>query len=320
MKVHRSISELTHTPGPVVLAIGVFDGLHLGHRAVLERAQEEAHRVGGTAVPLSFDTHPARVLRPESAPLLLTASEHKLHLLHAMGFSHTLLLPFDQTLATTSADAFIQGLARAARPLAAICVGRDWSFGKGREGNLEKLATLGAQLNFREIGVSEIHIDGEVVSSTRIRSAVALGDLGEAERLLGRRYSVLGEVRHGRALGRTLGFPTANLALINEQLPPKGVYAVRVRGGSLVGPREGVANLGTRPTIDSTASHPSLEAHLFDVSQDLYGQTLEIEFASFLREEHKFSSLELLRQQIQQDAIEARAFFALSPALPHQIS
>lgn len=310
VKVHRSIPELAKTPGPIVLAIGVFDGLHLGHRAVLERAQTEARRIGGTAVPLSFDPHPARVLRPEAAPLLLTSPEHKLHLLRAMGFSHAMLLPFDKTVAATSADAFIEDLAHAARPLAAICVGRDWSFGKGREGNLQKLASLGAKLRFQEIGIPEIELDGEIVSSTRIRTAIALGDFAEAERLLGRRYSVQGEVRHGRALGRTLGFPTANLALSSEQLPPNGVYAVRVAGSVLSRVHEGVANLGFRPTVDTTAVQPSLEVHLFDVSQDLYGHTLEVEFAAHLRAEQKFDSVEMLRAQIQQDTQRARTLFA----------
>jgi riboflavin kinase/FMN adenylyltransferase len=310
LKVHQSISELEHAPGPVVLAIGVFDGVHLGHRSVLERAQSEAQRIGGTAVPLSFDPHPARFLRPDAAPLLLTATEHKLALFKSMGFSHTLLLPFNASVAATSADAFIESLASAARPLAAICVGQEWSFGKGRQGNLERLSQLGAQLNFAEIGVPEVQVDGEPVSSTRIRKNVALGQLEEVERLLGRPYSVIGQVIHGKALGRTIGFPTANLALLEEQLPPNGVYAVQVRSGSFIGPRVGIANLGTRPTIDPNATQPSLEVHLLDFSGDLYGQVLEVEFSSYLRPEQKFASVEMLTKQIQQDASIARAYFS----------
>jgi riboflavin kinase/FMN adenylyltransferase len=309
MKVLHSIAELADVPGPVVLAIGVFDGLHLGHRSVLSRALREAERLGGTAVPLSFDPHPARVLRPEQPPLLLTATEHKLRLLAAMGFHNTLLLSFDAALRATSADAFVRSLASAARPLAAVCVGHQWSFGRGREGNLELLARLGAELHFEEIGVPEVEWKGEPVSSTRIRNAVASGDISLASQLLGRGYTVLGEVCHGRALGRTIGFPTANLTLFNEQLPPNGVYAVR---GTLLGddPREapfcGVANLGHRPTVDGGGTRPSLEVHLFDFAGDLYGRRLEVEFVSFLREEKRFGSLALLQDQIARDASHAR--------------
>jgi riboflavin kinase/FMN adenylyltransferase len=309
MKVLRSIPELAEVTAPVVLAIGVFDGLHLGHRAVLSRAQEEAVRIGAQAVPLSFDPHPARVLRPEHPPLLLTATAHKLRLLAAMGFEQTLLLPFDASLRDTTADAFVTSLATAGRPLAAVCVGHQWSFGRGREGNLALLARLGAQFRFAEIGVPEVQWAGEPVSSTRIRNAIAAGNLTLASQMLGRKYTVLGEVAHGRALGRTLGFPTANLAPLSEQLPPNGVYAVRAKvlpehGKDLC--LRGVANLGTRPTMDSGESRPLLEVHLFDFSEDLYGQRLEVEFVSFLRGEFRFESLALLQDQIQQDAELAR--------------
>jgi riboflavin kinase/FMN adenylyltransferase len=314
MKVLRSIAELAVVPAPVVLAIGVFDGLHLGHRSVLSRALREAERLGGTAVPLSFDPHPARVLRPEQPPLLLTATEHKLRLLAAMGFENALLLAFDAALRATSAEAFVRSLAAAACPLAAVCVGHQWSFGRGREGNLELLAQLGAELHFEEIGVPEVEWEGEPVSSTRIRNALAAGNLPLASQLLGRSCTVLGEVCHGRALGRTIGFPTANLALFNEQLPPNGVYAVRVNllagdGGEL--PYRGVANLGVRPTVDGGEEAPSLEVHLFDFDGDLYGRRLEVEFVSFLREEKRFDSLALLQEQIAHDANQARSL------LPH---
>jgi riboflavin kinase/FMN adenylyltransferase len=309
MKVLRSIAELADVPGPVVLAIGVFDGLHLGHHSVLSRALREAEHLGGTAVPLSFDPHPARVLRPEQPPLLLTATEHKLRLLAAMGFEDTLLLSFDAALRATPAEAFVRSLAAAARPLAAVCVGHQWSFGRGREGNLELLARLGAELHFEEIGVPEVQLEGEPVSSTRIRNAVAAGDISLASRLLGRGYTVLGDVCHGRALGRTIGFPTANLTLFNEQLPPNGVYAVR---GALLGdetralPFCGVANLGLRPTVEGDGARSSLEVHLFDFVGDIYGRRLEVEFVSFLREEKRFSSLALLQEQIARDASLAR--------------
>jgi riboflavin kinase/FMN adenylyltransferase len=309
MKVLRSIAELAGVPAPVVLAIGVFDGLHLGHRSVLSRALCEAARLSGTAVPLSFDPHPARVLRPEQPPLLLTATEHKLRLLAGMGFEHTLLLSFNTALRATPAEAFVRSLAAAARPLAAVCVGHQWSFGRGREGNLELLAHLGEELHFEDIGVPEVEWEGGPVSSTRIRNALTAGNLTLARQLLGRGYTVLGEVCHGRALGRTIGFPTANLALFNEQLPPNGVYAVHVALLAEDGhemPYSGVANLGVRPTLAGGDETASLEVHLFDFDGDLYGRRLEVEFVSFLRPEKRFDSLVLLQEQIARDATRAR--------------
>ncbi len=318
MVLLRSIAELATVPGPVVLAIGVFDGLHLGHRAVLERALSEAASRGGTALALSFDPHPARILRPELAPRLLMATEHKLRLLEELGFTHTLLLPFDQTLAAMDADDFIRSLAHHARPLASICVGHQWSFGKARKGNLERLAQLGLALHFDEIGVEEVQIEGAPVSSTRIRNALVAGDLSLASHLLGRPYTVLGKVHHGRELGRTLGFPTANLSLFNEQLPPNGVYAVRVSQADALSPRlshwASVANLGTRPTVETLPSEPTLEVHLLEFSGDLYGRLLEVEFVEFLRPEKRFDSLDSLRTQIALDALDAARRLGPSPS------
>jgi riboflavin kinase/FMN adenylyltransferase len=313
MNVLHSIAELAGVPAPVVLAIGVFDGLHLGHRSVLSKALTEAECLGGTAVALSFDPHPARVLRPEHAPLLLTATEHKLRLLASMGFEWTLLLSFDASLRATPAEAFVRSLAGAARPLAAVCVGHQWSFGKGREGNLELLGRLGEELHFAEIGVPEVELEGGPVSSTRIRNALAEGDLLFAKQLLGRGYTVLGKVVHGRALGRTIGFPTANLMLFNEQLPPNGVYAVRVAFPAVSSGAQwfgGVANLGFRPTFEQASGGPSLEVHLFDFAGDLYGQHLEVEFVLHLRPEKRFDSPAQLKEQIAVDADQARTLLA----------
>jgi riboflavin kinase/FMN adenylyltransferase len=310
MKVYGSIPELAEVRGPVVLAVGVFDGLHVGHRSVLRRAAELAVELGGTAVPLSFDPHPARILRPDAAPLLLTATRHKTRLLQELGFEHALILPFNRQLAATHPDEFVTLLASAARPLAAVCVGRNWCFGKGRQGNLERLAQLGRQLHFQEIGVPEIEVDGEPVSSTRIRTSVAEGDLAGATRLLGRQYSVVGDVVPGRQMGRTIGFPTANLQLSNVQLPPNGVYAVRVRGIAGQAPgaaRAAVANLGSRPTLDPLATDICLEVHILDFSGDLYGAELQVEFVDFLRPEQRFASVALLKNQIATDARHARA-------------
>lgn len=211
----------------MVLAAGVFDGFHLGHRAVIERAITDARAVGGTPVVVTFDPHPAAVLRPQSAPPLLTSTRHKVRLLGDAGIAHVLVLNFDAAFAAKPPEQFMAELAAACRPLREICVGEDWAFGKDRAGNISLLATLGKKLGFDAIGLPPVMVDEKPVSSTAIRAAVEEGELAAAARLLGREFSVLGTVIEGRRLGRTLGFPTANVRPESEQLPPNGVYAVR---------------------------------------------------------------------------------------------
>jgi len=301
----RSISDLASVPGPVFLAIGVFDGVHLGHRAVIERALADARGGGGSTVAVTFDPHPVRVLRPEKAPHLLTSTPHKLRLIRDLGVQHILVIPFDREFAATPPAEFIGQLAAAARPLREICVGHQWSFGRNRTGNLELLDRLGHELGFDEIGVPAVEIDGRIVSSTVIRQAVESGDFATAARLLGREYTILGTVVEGLHLGRTLGFPTANLAAHNEQFPPNGVYVVEARRNGDA-PLRGVANIGVRPTLAQASGERVLEVHLFDFDGDLYGSDLEIIFRNFLRPEQKFPSLEALRAQIVCDVEQAR--------------
>lgn len=301
MQVLRAVSELSRIRAPIVLAIGVFDGIHLGHQSVLRRAMAEAAQIGGIAIPLTFDPHPARILNPGHAPLLLTAPEHKIHLLSKMGFRQVLVLPFDSSVAATEASDFVTSLARSNHRLAAICVGARWSFGKGRKGNVELLKTLGRLHGFNAIGIEETTLNEEVVSSTRVRQAVALGDFDRAETLLGRPYTVLGSVVEGKKLGRTLGFPTANLRIFNEQLPPSGVYAVRARRLSTNSELTGVANLGVRPTLAEITTSPTLEVHIIDFHEECYGESFEVRFVSILRQEARFPDLESLRNQIEQD-------------------
>ena len=300
-----SITALSALPGPLFLAIGVFDGVHLGHQAVLRRALGDAQKAGGTAVAVTFDPHPIRVLRPELAPRLLTSTPHKLQLIRDLGIAHILLIPFDHSFAATDPADFIRALDAAARPLREICVGFEWSFGKGRAGNLALLKILGAELGFAEVGVPAVEMDGEVISSTLIRGAVEKGDLTRAARMLGREFTILGTVVEGDHIGKTLGFPTANLSAHNEQFPPNGVYAVEARRGAQTLP--GVVNIGVRPTIKHATGERLLEVHLFDFDETIYGEDLEITFRKFLRPEQKFPSLDALRAQIAQDAAQARA-------------
>ena len=313
MRILRSIGDLSSVSGPVVLAAGVFDGVHLGHQAVLCSALDAAREVKGTAVALTFDPHPIRVLRPLKAPRLLTSTSHKLQLIEGIGFETALVVPFDRAFAEVEPEEFILSLVGSARPLSRICVGHGWMFGRGRRGNGDLLRSLGAASGFQTTEVSPVRINATVVSSTLIRSAVEAGDLAQASRLLCRDYSILGTVQHGEGIGRTLGFPTANLAAHNEQFPPDGVYAVEVRFGGKTIP--GVANIGSRPTVSDSGKR-LLEVHLIDFMGDLYGLDIEVVFVCFLRPEKKFSDLDALKAGIAADVGRARRFIGQKEGLP----
>ncbi len=304
MQVLRSIDALSSLPGPLALAVGVFDGIHLGHQEVIRAAQEHATQHHGTAVVVTFDPHPVQVLRPGSAPKLLCGPRHQQLILAQTGIECLLACPFTTETAQTPAREFIQQLVHAAHPLGCISVGYTWSFGHRREGNIHLLMEMGQAHDFAVYGVPPLKIDGAVVSSTLIREAITRGDFATAASLLGRDYSVFGSVVEGKKLGRQLGFPTANVEVENEQLPPLGVYAVEARIDTQWLPA--VANLGRRPTV-AVYAEPSLEVHLLDWSGDLYGKDLEVRFTRMLRHEMKFSGLDELKAQIGRDIIAARS-------------
>jgi riboflavin kinase/FMN adenylyltransferase len=311
MNVLRSISDLSKLPGPLFLAIGVFDGVHLGHQAVISTSARHAKDAHGTAVVVTFDPHPVKVLRPNRAPHLLTATQHKIALIRDLGVAHLLVLHFDRAFAATSPEDFVRQLVENSRPLREICVGHEWSFGKGRAGNLALLKELGRIHDFNVIGVEAVKVNGEVVSSTAIRKAVEEGNLVKATQMLGREYTILGTVVRGEQLGRQLGFPTANLSAHSEQFPPNGVYVAEARlGGALY---RGVANLGFRPTVSAGKSERLLELHLFDLDREIYGEEMEVRFLRYLRPEQKFPDVEALRAQIASDVQQARESFSILP-------
>jgi riboflavin kinase/FMN adenylyltransferase len=303
--VLHAIGELRGVRGPVVLAVGVFDGVHLGHEAVIRRAQDLARVCGGTAVVLTFDPHPGRVLRPDGGPRLLTTTDQKLELIFGMGVDAVLLLRFDLELAAREAGDFIRELAGACTPLGGICVGSNWSFGRGRGGNFELLKVLGKELGFEAVGVEAVEsVDGAgVISSTAIRASVEAGRMEEAAALLGRPYAVRAEVVRGQELGRRLGFPTANLAVCNDALLRDGVYAVRVRVDGRVW--NAVLNYGLRPTVAAGAPERVMEAHLLGFAGDLYGRGVEVAFHRWLRAEQRFDGVDALKAQIARDCTEA---------------
>jgi len=310
MQILRSIEELSQLQGPVALAIGVFDGVHRGHQEVIRAAQEYAAQHSGTAVVLTFEPHPLKVLRPDQAPRLLCSLNHKLAMLSRLGITHSVVHPFDSAFASTPAEEFIEKLASSCRPLGFISVGYTWRFGKGGEGDIHLLMDAGERLGFGVYGVPAVHVDGFPVSSTAIRDALTAGDLSQARLLLGRDASVLGRVVLGRQLGRTIGFPTANVETGAEQLPPPGVYAVRALIQGIEKP--GVANLGHRPTVAESEAPLKLEVHLFDLDGDLYGQDVEVSFVHRIRDERKFENLDELKAQIARDSNQAREVLAKS--------
>ena len=304
MEILRSIPELERLPGPLFLAIGVFDGVHRGHQAVISTSADHARAANGTPIVVTFDPHPEKVLRPQAAPRLLSATQHKVALIRNLGVRHLLVITFDRGFAATEPEEFVQQLVNHSKPLREICVGHEWAFGRNRRGNLELLKTLGTQLNFEVVGVPPVKANGEVVSSTAIRQAIEKGDFARAAVMLGREYTILGTVTRGDGLGKKIGFPTANLSAHNEQFPPNGVYAAVARLSD--GMYRGVINLGVRPTVSGGKSERVLEIHLFDFDRDIYGRDLEVRFLKFLRPEKKFENLDALVHQIRRDVEEAR--------------
>jgi len=309
MKILHSIPELSHLPGPLFLAIGVFDGVHLGHQAVISTSAEHARPAKGIPVVVTFDPHPEKIVRPEKAPHLLTATPHKIALIRSLGVRHLLIIAFNRQFAATEPEDFVKQLVQYSKPLREICVGHEWSFGKNRHGNLELLTKLGTRFDFNVVGISPVTANGELVSSTTIRSAVESGDLSKAAAMLGREYTILGTVVHGDNLGKKIGFPTANLSAHSEQFPPNGVYFAEA---ILDGERfRGVVNLGLRPTMSSGKSDRVLEIHLFDFERDIYGKDLQLRFIRYLRPEKKFESVDALVAQIERDVQQARDLAAL---------
>ena len=307
METLRSIPELSKLPGPIFLAIGVFDGVHRGHQTVISTSAEHAKAANGTPVVVTFDPHPEKILRPETAPHLLTATPHKIALIRDLGMAHLLVIPFDRNFAATEPEDFVRQLAQHSKPLREICVGHKWSFGKNRRGNLELLKKLGAQFDFNVVGIPPVTVNGEIVSSTMIRQAVEAGDLRKAAEMLGREYTILGTVVRGDDLGKKIGFPTANLSAHNEQFPPNGVYFAEAKLDE--GRYPGVVNLGYRPTVSSKTER-ILEMHLLDFERDIYGKDLEVRFMVYLRPEKKFENVDALVCQIETDVQQARKLCA----------
>jgi riboflavin kinase/FMN adenylyltransferase len=287
-----------------VVAVGNFDGVHRGHRHLIGIAEEEADRAGRPSAVLTFEPHPQAFFRPDVPHFRLTPDPAKLAVLERIGLDGVFVRHFDAALAGMSAADFVQKLMARELGVAGVVAGHDFHFGRRREGTPAVLEKLCVEAGLSCTIASAVEEAGEPVSSSAIRTALTEGDVPRANRLLGYRWFVAGEVRHGDKRGRTLGFPTANIALDPACGLKHGIYAVRAAlGGGEV--REGVASFGRRPTFDDGA--PLLETSLFDFAGDLYGRTLEVEFVAFIRSEERFDSAEALVLRMNEDAREARA-------------
>jgi len=309
---HVNALEPLHLQGAWV-TIGVFDGVHRGHQALLRDFVAEARQHGAPAVVVTFYPHPAEVLGNHRAPFYLTTPEEKAAYIAALGVDVLVTHPFNREIAQRSARAFMEDL-HAHLGLRRLWVGYDFALGRNREGDIPALRALGKVLGYTVHVVEPYRLDGDVVSSTRIRQALAAGDVALAARLLGRRYIVPGEVVRGDGRGRQIGFPTANLAVWPKRMvPATGVYACYADVDGHKYPA--VVNIGVRPTFEQQPAAPRLEAHLLDFHGDLYGKTLPVEFVARLREERRFPSPEALAAQIQRDIAAARAVLAPSPVV-----
>lgn len=314
MKVIRGVHNLRPHHRGCVATIGNFDGVHLGHRSVFQRLLARGRELGRPATVITFEPQPLEVLAPQTVPARLTRLREKLVAIQDCGIAQVLLLAFGPRLAAMAPDAFARELLVDGLGIGALLVGDDFRFGRGRGGDIELLRVIGAEHGFTVEDLATITHEAERISSTRIREALADGDLGRAARLLGRPYRLCGRVVHGDKRGRTIGFPTANIGLHRQRSPLSGVYAVVVHGVASR-PWPGVANIGVRPTFGGGA-RPLLEVHLLDFSGDIYGRHAEVEPRLKLRDEQRFDSLEALTQQIDRDVAAARAFLDVSPPLP----
>lgn len=307
MKVIHDAAELPGVPRRVCIAIGVFDGVHLGHQQVIRQTIADASHHEAAGVVVTFDRHPNSIVAPQAVPPSVYSRAQKFEAIATLGAEATLEVKFDEVFSRQLAEDFIASLVRGFGSLRSICVGRDFSFGYKRGGNVALLQKLGAQNGFQVHALSAVALDGEMVSSTRIRECIKAGDLDRASQMLGRDYQISGQVVRGDQLGTRLGFPTANVDVGGLVVPPTGVYAVHVfRKRDLL---RGVANLGVRPTIGSGAEEVRLEVHLMEFNQGLYGEVLTIQFIKHLRREMKFESLEALKSQIARDVEAARNSF-----------
>lgn len=307
MELIRGLQNICSKYRGCVATIGNFDGVHLGHQAVLGQLAEKAAELGLPTVLITFEPQPMEYFVPDKVPARLTRFREKILALQRYSVDRVCCLSFNDKLAKLSAEAFIEKVLVGKLGVKYLVVGDDFRFGLNRAGTFETLVEAGKKHGFQVVSMHTFEIDAERVSSTRIRTALEKGDMAGAEKLLGRRYRMSGRVAHGEKLGRELGFPTANIHLHRHASPIQGIFVVEVFGLDQE-PIQGVASVGTRPTINETKA--LLEVFLLDFNQDIYGRHIQVSFLKKLRDEEKFDSLDELIKQIQLDVEQAQAYFA----------
>lgn len=311
MELIRGLQNIKSHHHGCVATIGNFDGIHLGHQAVIRQVMDKAQELDLPVVVITFEPQPQEYFCPDAVPARLTRFREKLEVLKELRVDRVLCLRFDKQLASLTADEFVQQVLVDGLGVKYLVVGDDFKFGKGRTGDFDYLTSIAPELGFEVSDTHSFYFAEERVSSTRIRTALETGDLLLAKQMLGREYGMVGRVAHGDKRGRTIGFPTANIYLHRKSSPVYGVYSVHLHskhpqiGGRVV---NGIANVGQRPTVGGTRT--LLEVHLFDFDGDIYGAYVDVTFLQKIREEHRFESFEALKAQIGRDVEEARAFFA----------
>lgn len=302
-RLFRDVDGGLRCPHGSAVCIGAFDGLHLGHRALARRTVARARERGLAAVALSFEPLPREFFATAAPPARLSSPRAKAAGLLGLGFDQVGLLRFDARLSRMAPEAFVDEVLLRRLGAREVWVGPGFRFGQARAGDIEVLGALGAARGFEAFEIDPVHVDGLRVSSTAIRAALAVGDFATAARHLGRPFAMAGRVVRGRQLGRTLGYPTANLRVAGRVPPVSGIFATRVHGVGAA-PWASVSSLGTRPTVDGV--EPLLEAHLFDFDGDLYGREIEVEFIDFIRPDRRFDTIEALKEQMARDCDKSR--------------
>ncbi|MGL5378067.1 MAG: bifunctional riboflavin kinase/FAD synthetase [Cetobacterium sp.] len=288
----------------IYVAIGAFDGIHLGHRELIDKAVKKAKEAGGKSAVFTFLNHPLEITNNSKAPKLINSLEEKINILKSLGIDYLILQPFTKDFSNMSPEDFIQKILKNSLNTKEIYVGFNFSFGKGGKANVETLKSYGEKLGIITNVINPITMNEEVVSSTLIRKLLSDGKLKLANKFLGEPFSIIGEVAHGRKLGRLMGFPTANLKILNKVYPPFGIYGgkVRVEGESFV--RDAVINIGKNPTLKP--DERSIEVHILDFDEDIYGKNIYVSLVEYLRDEKKFNSMDELKETIKKDVLNWR--------------
>ena len=291
----------------VCLAIGMFDGVHLGHQKVLQNAINAASKSDSISVAVTFDQHPANIISPKNAPSLIQTQAQRNRSIELLGVDAILIIKFNEAFSRKTGKSFIQELAQGFGSIHSISVGNDFMFGHNRDGNFQLLQKLSQELNFLTYGLQPVKLNGQIVSSTRIRSALVNGKIDDAKQMLGRKFSIEGPVVKGDGKGREIGFPTANIDTKNLILPPNGVYASYTKFNGKT--HKALLNIGVRPTIKKPNPSIQVEAHILKFNENIYDQVIDIELIDKLRNEMKFESIEELKKQISCDIENAKSFF-----------